>query len=194
MINEIAQWVVLLVLLVFTVGLTRQLGRFLVTPREERAQQGPKVGERMPEALLPADAHDRLLALMREREASWTPMVFVRDHCSGCTQLLRNLADFELPEAAPIVAHTHAQGEKLAQIEEVCDLIIDDPDGVQVKAAGINAMPFIVLLDADLRVAHKQLGVRVDHVYANWRHATGLPVTQHNRGSEPQQTHAGHSH
>ena len=171
MINEVAQWTVLVFLSVFVLGLTRQLGRFLVNPREERSQQGPDIGARVPRALLPDDSRETLIRLMAERPAQWAALVFVRDRCSGCNQLVRNLAEFDVPDNAPVAVHTNAVGDNLAKMAAVADVVIADPGGERAKAAEISAMPFIVLLDEELRVVYKRLGVRIDHLYLDWQHA-----------------------
>jgi hypothetical protein len=72
LINELAQWAVLLFLTIFVLGLTRQLGNFLVPPEQQRAREvGPGLGTALPADLLAAGARERLAAVMAARATGW---------------------------------------------------------------------------------------------------------------------------
>ena len=51
-VNELAQWVVLVFMGVFLLGLTRQLGAFMRPHSEELADMGPALGTEVPSALV----------------------------------------------------------------------------------------------------------------------------------------------
>ena len=90
LVNELAQWAALIFVGVFVIGLTRQLGRYMVTEREEIAHSvGPDVGKALPADLLPRADRDRLAELIRSSAGGWGAVLVVDPDCPGCAALLQ---------------------------------------------------------------------------------------------------------
>ena len=67
-VNEIAQWAVLAFLSVFVLGLTRQLGNFLVSRQElVAADSGPPLGGELPSEILAAAERQQVASLLSDR-------------------------------------------------------------------------------------------------------------------------------
>lgn len=170
--NELAQWAVLLFILIFVVGLTRQLGRFLVDPQEAVAlEQGPKVGKRLPKGLIPGHERARFSALIRGSGGPESGgILLVREECPGCSALLESLAKEGAPESMPILAVSASSGaEHRAFLETVADVVVEEE---KLAATGFRATPFVILVDADLRILHKQVTTSLQDAVARWQGET----------------------
>lgn len=78
--NELFQWVTLVAILLIVLAVYRQLGLMVTGETESQAHAfGPRVGK---------EAGDRLLALFPEDEQSWRVVVFAREECSACEDLI----------------------------------------------------------------------------------------------------------
>jgi hypothetical protein len=172
LINDLAQWAVIVFLAIMVFGLTRQLGNYIVGPRERAAwDMGPDVGSPLPQELLSAEHRIRLQELIQTRPADFGAVLVVDDTCESCDAILERLQTTGMPEGAPLVTISRlskTDGAPLA--ETVADIAITDPE--RVKNAQVGT-PFLMLLDASLTVKHKALGTHVEAAVAAWR---GTPL------------------
>ncbi|MEA2195867.1 MAG: hypothetical protein QOG42_2603 [Solirubrobacteraceae bacterium] len=164
--NELAQWATLLFLGVFIVGLTRQLGRFILPHESERPGlapvQGPPVGARLehmvPERLL--EALTRARSVIEAGEPA--VLVIVRDNCASCEVLLNELDSSPARPAVVALLTDPTSAEHVETVAAAVDDVVSDPDGQIAKDILIAATPFVLLLGEKLEVLHKQLGGTVD--------------------------------
>jgi hypothetical protein len=173
-INEIAQWGVLLFMSVFVVGLTRHLGQTLMPPRQQYAHdQGPALGETLPLTLVDAGEQAALSRLIAERRQSFALLVMLHDSCPGCTDLIERLErgtfGRELGDA-PIVAMTRSsQRHHVATLQGLADIVVVDAE--RFVSGGFRFTPFIMIVDAELRVVHKDLSSDLAGAIRRWRPA-----------------------
>lgn len=184
-VNELAQWALIAFLCVFVLGLTRQLGNFLVPPREQLAHQhGPRIGDQLPSQLLGEDGRERLVALMHERNAAWCAIFVVAEDCPGCSSLLERLKSSRLGPA-PIVAFARTSSpEHRRLLREVADLVIIEPVGL--KEAKLLVTPFVLIVDASLTVLQKEVSPNLDDVMHDLRDPRVDARPDHQNGSKPQ--------
>jgi hypothetical protein len=169
LLNELAQWAVLLFLGIMTLGLLRQLGEFLVPPRERVAlSRGPKIGKKLPDELLWPQERVDLLNLMDERSVESAAIVVVDEECSQCKSLVDRLHAHGPPESTPIVAFSsESSPAHRAVLEEIADLVVVDPE--RLDKVGLDARPFILIVDSVLEVRHKEIGSDLGAAVAAWR-------------------------
>ncbi len=173
LINELAQWAALIFLGIFVVGLTRQLGRYMVSEREEIAHSvGPDVGKALPRDLLPTADRERLAELIGASEAGWGVVVVVDPDCPGCAALLQQAEREGMPEHAPAAAVTRSDEAEFAEyLGRVFDVAVADAG--RVERAGLQVTPFVLIVDGALRIAHKALTADVSAAVAHWRSQNG---------------------
>ncbi len=169
LLNELAQWAALLVIGVFVFGLLRQLGDFLVPPRERAARaRGPSLGAALPAGLLSEEERSRLLELLRDRSAGWAAVLVVDEECPRCEELLENLERTGAPEGAPVVALSNKSGPAhRARLEEVADLVA--VDATRLERAALDVRPFTLILDGSLKVVDKQVAWDLQEAVEMWR-------------------------
>jgi hypothetical protein len=171
--NELAQWAVLVFIAIFVVGLTRQLGDFLVPKKAQLASDtGPLVGKKLPPGMLSQQEHRQVHELMEQRSVGWATLLIVAEGCPGCGTLLERLQTAERPHRAPVIALSRKSSPSHERsLREVADLVI--VDGRRLKAAGLTVTPFAVIVDSSLTVLHKQLAWDLQEVLDTWRHQDG---------------------
>lgn len=170
LINELAQWAVLAVLGIFVVGLTRQLGAFLVAPKDLAAlEAGPDVGASLPKGFLSTEERRTVDAALRTRgEDAAVVFLVVSEECAACKGLLAGIEEDGIPEGVVVVAYSRGSGdEHRRRLESVSDLAIVDEK--RLDEADLPVTPFAVVTDAKLRVLHKQVAWRLPEVVASWR-------------------------
>jgi hypothetical protein len=177
--NELAQWAVLVFIAIFVVGLTRQLGDFLVPKKTQLASDtGPPVGRKLPAGVLSQREHRQVQELMQERSAGWATLLIVTEGCPGCGTLLERLQTAERPHRAPVIALSRKSSPSHeSSLREVADLVI--VDGGRLKAAGLSVTPFAVIVDSSLTVLHKQLVWDLQEVLDTWQQQNGRDPHQH---------------
>lgn len=167
LLNELAQWAVLIFVAIFVLGLTRQLGNFLV-PSHERVAHGvgPDVGKRLPEHLVSPEERDRIHSLMDAKQAAEVAFLIVGENCSGCVGVLQRLEDGDDRPVPLVVLSRNSGPEHLARLEGVADLALVDLD--RLNAAGLTVTPFLLLADRALTLVHKQVAWNVGDAIAEW--------------------------
>lgn len=204
LLNELAQWAVLAFMGVFLLGLTRQLGNFLVPNRERVANDtGPRVGKRLSSELLPTEALDRLRTLIAESGRGWGSILIVSEDCPGCDGLIDRIAREGSPQQTPvaIISRTSSEPHR-SRLERVGDVVVVDKE--RLKAAHVGVTPFAFLVDGSLKILHKQIAFDLSDVVHNWLEngrrkppemsSNGRPETTNGNGRHPEPlslTHVG---
>lgn len=190
LINEIAQWAALAFIGIFVLGLTRQLGKFLVPPKQQlELDTGPAIGTRVADTLIADGGTQRVKELMQERGTSWAALVVVGESCVGCKPLLEQIEADGVPGNAPLVLVARsATPEYRDRLEQLADLVTVDADAVE--AARLRATPFALVLDRSLHVAHKELAWSLTEIVRRWRNESGA-VSDRGAPVQPQTTQIG---
>lgn len=180
-INEFAQWAVLAFLGVYVLGLTRQLGKFLVPHREELARMGPAVGDALPDGLLTATQRQSLLQLVRTSGQGAAALVVIDERCSGCVALVEALSGRPVSDAEPrFIAFLKepSEGEFAERVAESFDLVLADPTGEALDRADIFGTPLLLVVDGDLVVRHKSFAGDLINEARAWlrKNAGGAPA------------------
>lgn len=159
MINEVAQWAVLVFLSVLALGLTRQLGHFLLPHNEQVMQTAPEVGSVLPDTLLDAGDRQALAALAAGHESGLAGVVVLNEECNGCQAMIEDLESGAVVRHGPLVAVVkESEAAFVGRAATVFDFVVDDEDGDRVSRTGLAATPFLLLVDSDLRVTHRDFG------------------------------------
>lgn len=188
LINEFAQWAVLLLLAVFVFGLTRQLGSFLVPASEARALEvGPDVGKRLPSWFLRREEYGQLLQLMDERQTDRALLLVVSEACVQCGEILRQLLTDGARGAPIVVLSKQSSDEHRALLEHVADLVIVDDD--RLTRANLTVAPFALIADRQMTVHDKQFVSKLDDLLRIWtRRSEHRPVGTDGASSDPAPT------
>jgi hypothetical protein len=168
-VNEAAQWAVLIFLGIFVLGLTRQLGAFLTTTRAMKADvTGPSIGKVVPRSLLSAEERRRLVDLIRGRGVDWAAILAVDDRCSGCDELIAGLEADGVPEGAPLFVFSRQSDEEhRRRLAAIADHVVVDER--RMKRADLTITPFAMLVDDELRIARKAIGTELMPMLERWR-------------------------
>jgi hypothetical protein len=158
--NELAQWSVLLILVVFVLGLTRQLGHFL-TPRaaQRGLDYGPAVGDKLPEVLLSASERHEIASLTASAGTRAAALIVVHERCDPCEVWLDALARSDGVDVPLVMMAGNASPKYVARLARFADLVVaDDGAAERLRDTNLTATPFLLLVDGRLRIRHKQLG------------------------------------
>lgn len=175
-INELAQWAAILFLGIMVFGLTRQLGQYMLGPRERAAlDMGPAVGSSLPDGLLTPGERASVSALMSGHGTLWAALLTVDSGCETCTAILSRVKDEGMPDGAPLITIARlADAQGLGPAETaMADLALVDPK--RVNAAHLGT-PFLMIIDDSFVVQYKALATHVADAVASWR---GTSVTIH---------------
>lgn len=161
MINEILQWAVLAFLAVFVLGLTRQLGNYLVPAREVVAHDnGPRVGAHLPNAVLGPDSREKLLAVMDARGSKWTLAAVLGETCESCKPWLERLSKPVPGSPAVLLLTRDCSDEYADRLRSVADAVIIG--SAALDQARLRVTPFGMVLDEDLRIVDKAVAPGFD--------------------------------
>jgi hypothetical protein len=171
MLNEFAQWGVLLILTVFVVGLTRQLGYFIRSPEEQRGSAvGPGIGDRLTTSVFPPAELSHVKSAINDSGRREVALMVTNPSCEPCAAWLELLENSDV--GVPLVVLTSGgSADYVESLKEVADLAIVG-DKAAMNDAGLTATPFLMLLDAGFRVREKQLGGDPVGALRKW---TGAP-------------------
>jgi hypothetical protein len=161
--NEILQWTVLTVLAFLLLGALRQISLMLPTP-SRTAVGGPAVGRQLPTKALRELRH----TIPPRHSMDGALIVFVTEGCTGCQQLLRTL-ETSRPgvDGQTIVLVAKKPTPAFRGALDAMDMpVIHDDSGEVWNACGITATPLVVRIDAQGRVAAKEVTHDVERVAA----------------------------
>jgi hypothetical protein len=159
LIYELFQWMSIVALLLLVLAVYRQLGLMVTGPAESQAHAfGPLVGK---------EPGDRLLSLFPEDVASWRVIVFAREDCSACEDLMGQILVWSQDEtlvgfSLAVVADGSVEYRKGLQANfgvartETADEFLDD--GKRLDGRTLPAYPFSILISPGNKVSHKQVG------------------------------------
>jgi hypothetical protein len=174
-VNEVLQWAAIGVLAVFVLGLTRQLGMFIVPRVEQLETEGPAIGKRLSTALIGRDDATRFADVMEREQAKGLAVVILDHACATCQGLIRSIRETTGPSPAtqilglPSVAVVKSSPASFeAEARAAFPFIITDRDGSACAAAGIYATPFAVLLDREMRVRDRRVSANVPALAHRW--------------------------
>lgn len=170
MLNEVAQWAVLVFLAIFVMGLTRQLGKFLLAshPAERLAAEGPVLGEVATNAVITPEERDVLQQLREARQTDWLGVVAMDQTCRGCQEMLDHLTEVGVPERAPLMILSRSSDpEHRALLEEVADLVVVDEGRFDKARLGVT--PFSMLFDAQFRLMERDIATNFGVLLERWR-------------------------
>jgi hypothetical protein len=159
MVNELLQWLVLVVVLLALLGVLRQVS-LMLPARARAAPSGPQIGSRIDRRLL-----DELTALLqpatRRRGAI---LAFVTEQCTGCQHLLASIPNIngQLGDLPLVLVARSPSDAFQAAISETGIPFIIDVDGRLWRATKVTATPLVVKVDASGRVQWKEVTHRVD--------------------------------
>lgn len=171
-INEAAQWAVLLFIGIFVFGLTRQLGSYLTAGREGAADvEGPRLGQDAPSALMSDAERAHILDRVRETGSDWVGVLVTRENCSTCENMLSDIEEERVPRPPVLILAAAQAGEDhRARLSRLADLVVADER--RLERLDVASTPFCMILDRDLRVVQKAIGTRLDMLASRWRDAT----------------------
>ena len=158
--NEIFQWAALVGILLLVLANYRQLGLMVTGTPEKRAYAfGPLVGKR---------AEDRLLGLFGQNGSNpWKLLVFVREDCTACEELLSRIDEWAPgtpTDEVQLALVVNGKEEFAAQLGtqfsaarvHMADAVLDD--GNTLDGHPLLAYPFSIVMSSDGVVRHKQVG------------------------------------
>jgi len=157
--NEIFQWAALVAILLLVLANYRQLGLMVTGTPEKRAYAfGPLVGKR---------AEDRLLSLFGQDGSNpWKLLVFVREDCSACEELLSRINEWAPGTTTDVQLAIVVNGKQefAAQLGKqlsaasvyMVDSVLDE--GNTLDGRPLLAYPFSIVMSSDGVVRHKQVG------------------------------------
>jgi hypothetical protein len=168
-------------------GLTRQLGIFLVPRKEQLALLGPPLGTRLSTSLIPTDDQARLTELALGTPRRDRLAIFVIDEqCIACNALIdRMAADDARPVTSPtgLVALVKRSSEEFAgRAAHAFDLVITDPTGERTDGGGIIGTPYLMVVDEKLTIMSKDV---VDDPAAAVQTLTRGAPAAHQNGNSP---------
>jgi hypothetical protein len=158
-VNEVLQWVAVLIVGFFLVGVLRQLD-LMLPARVKAGSGGPELGAKLPRTLLEAVR----TSVGREGLRRGVLLAFVTENCVGCRQLLGNLRGTHTTVGQPPLALiARAPSRQFASaLDDLGFPIIRDDDGRLSRAASVTATPLVVRIDESGRVMAKEVTHRVD--------------------------------
>ena len=173
-VNEIMQWAVLAFIGVFVVGLTRQLGMFIVPRVQQIEAAGPQLGKRLPSELVSEAESDVLRQVISEWNAPGIAVVVVDHACAVCQRLVAGIGErggaerlaqsVGLPFAALVKP---SPPEFIEAVQKAFPITLVDGAG-EARKAGLAATPFVLVLDEELRVQVSRITVDVVSVAEAW--------------------------
>lgn len=159
--NEVAQWSVILFLVITVLGIARQLG-FAMLPKSGRLadEMGPDIGARVPQFLLtPADWGQAEGIAVRGRGR--LAFVAVDEDCRACDAWIEAF-EAERRDTGTnwplVIISGKSSIDHRDRLTAIAALLVDDPGAERLFEAGIRGFPFLMLTDDEWRVEHKQLG------------------------------------
>jgi hypothetical protein len=159
-VNEVLQWIVLVVLTLLTLGVLRQVS-LLLPPSDRGAASGPATGRRAPAQLL-----RRLEAAVGNGGLERGALVaFVTEDCVGCQRLLADVTEGRQQlDGQPLVLVAHRPSEEFAAALEESRIPLITDDGELWQDCRIASTPLVVRIDEKGRIAMKEVTHHVDRM------------------------------
>lgn len=165
-------WFLTLAQGVFLVVLYRQVGLHLLARGEAIvARDGPKIGQRIPSALV-SEIERRSLLLASDGERSTLVIIFAREKCSVCLALWPELRRFmgsslSADVALRVVFSAAPETTRLYRAEHALDYpFVSDPEEHIFDACRVRISPFAVVTDSSFTVRRKGLVNNREHLRA----------------------------
>lgn len=158
MVNEVAQWTILLIVALLMLGVLRQVG-LMLPPSARALPSGPAPGRRAPRALL-RSLHDVLGA---DGLARGVTVAFVTENCVGCQRLLADLtrdAAFDR-DGPPLVLVAYRPTEPFASALKETRIATIASDEELWRECGVTSTPLVIGIDKHSRVQTKEVTHRV---------------------------------
>lgn len=159
-------WVLVIVLWLLVLLLYRQWGLSLVRPSDRFSRGGIDVGARAPRLLDLVVAADPAGVEMQDEWGASNRVsvaVFVIPNCPVCTDLKRELRDFEPTQRWPensfvLVERIPVEDAPSVQRDNgYVHIRLRDPDGVHFAAYDVQQAPFAYVISPDRRIQAKGL-------------------------------------
>lgn len=153
-------------------GLTRQLGHFILPRREELVEEGPPLNRGIPRTLVYDDERSLLESVFASTQGGLGFCAAVSQACPGCHALLRNMErnrDDVLQRGLFALA-AWADGDEgfRASVADVFPVVFEDVGGHRSRAGGIVGVPYLMVIDRDLRVRDRSVEADVLRLSEKW--------------------------
>lgn len=174
LLNELAQWAVLVLLGIMSLGLTRQLGHFIVARKELLLLEGPALGKLVPAEVFGGDSREQFESAMRRSGAARGVIMTLGDYCHGCVNLLDELARLGRPDGVPLLAVVGSGDHHFIQhVADLVDFVVEDRDLERVGRVGLVATPYLLGVDAELKLRHRGISSTVHDFMLEWHAMEG---------------------
>jgi hypothetical protein len=157
--NESAQWALLLVIGATVLGLYRQLGNFLLPRKEQLALNGPELGQQLPMALLGDQVYGTLREAIGTSAARVGLIAVITEGCPGCGEVIHRVSGRpEELDGVPIAfVVASASPTFVSELPADQELVVTDEDHARSHEVGIQGWPFLLAVDHDMRVVERQI-------------------------------------
>jgi hypothetical protein len=158
-VNELLQWTVLVVLMLLTLGVLRQVS--LLQPRRREAEAGPPTGRPAPSRLV----RELKQVIGNGDLPSGAIVAFVAENCPACQRLIADVASGRQKlNGQPLVLVARSPSEAFgAALDETAIPLITD-QGALWEECHVTATPLVLRIDAKGKAASKEVTHRVDAV------------------------------
>jgi hypothetical protein len=155
-INELAQWAGLAFLAFLVLGLTRQLGLYMLPRSEQLASLGPDVGTRIDPTQL-GDQDGVLVALAESDPSGRVAILVVDEGCETCVEIVAALEVNDERSLSTVGMVSRSHSAFADRVARALDGVLGDDAGERVGGLGIVATPFLLVLDRELSVVHREV-------------------------------------
>lgn len=170
LINEFAQWAAIVFLGIVCLGLTRQLGHFLISRREQLETEGPDLGRNLPTLLFRGAEVLDVERLVRQSPSGVAGIMVMSDNCYGCGESLQILDEKGPIPGVPLIAVISSETQAFDdRVEARFDYVTRDPGLERAGRVGIHATPFLILIDGEFTVLAKSIQADPHDLVGRWR-------------------------
>jgi hypothetical protein len=157
MIGEVIQWVLLVTMAFFLLGLLRRVA-IMLPPPVRAPSSGPAEGTRLPRNVL-----SQLIRLAPQHSLAGLTVAFVAENCQGCQRLLASLA--ESVDSMGVVLVAKRPSPQFRQALDQLDVpTLFDDSGRVWEQSKVSATPLVVRLDEHGVIVAREVTHRVDKV------------------------------
>ncbi len=171
LVNEAAQWSVLVVLIVIVLGLLRQLSLFIYGGDQG---PGPRIGASLPRGLLDGGRRRQLAARIADSSYPAAAILMLDEQSMPCRRLLEELESFRGPRVAiAAIVSERSSAEYEWRVASQVDVIVKERRS-SITRAGINRLPWLLWVDAELVVRHNASNERLEDRVIEWISPPGI--------------------